>query len=78
MSRAYAGVLGPLAMAVVICRGWLASSGVEATLSLATLSLALFAFAGAFLGHLAQTTIDESVRTKLELQLAQHSDKDGA
>ena len=69
MGRVYAGILGPLAMAVVICRGWLGSAGVEGTLTQAILSLALFALVGAILGHIAQSTVDESVRTKLEAQL---------
>jgi hypothetical protein len=72
MGRVYAGILGPLAMCVVICRGWLGSGGVEGTLTLAIAYLALFAALGAILGHLAQTTIDESVRAKLEQELAQH------
>jgi hypothetical protein len=70
MGRVYAGILGPLAMAVVICRGWLASGGVEGTLASATQHLVLFALLGACLGHIAQTTIDESVRAKIEQQLA--------
>lgn len=74
MGRVYAGILGPLAMAVVICRGWLASGGVESTLSQATLSLALFAVVGAILGHLAQSTVDESVRAKLQSQLSHHEE----
>ena len=69
MGRIYAGILGPLAMNVVIFRGWLGSGGVEGTLTLATIYLALFAVAGAILGQLAQSTIDESVRAKLEQQL---------
>jgi hypothetical protein len=73
MGRAYAGILGPLAMAVVICRGWLGSGGVEGTLALATTYLALFAVLGAILGHLAQKTIDESVRATLEQQLTSHA-----
>jgi len=70
MGRVYAGTLGPLAMMVVICRGWLRSGGVEGTLASATICLVLFAIVGAILGHLAETTIDESIRTKLEQQLA--------
>jgi hypothetical protein len=77
MGRAYAGILGPLAMAVVICRGWLVSAGVEGTLSHAVLYLALFAVVGAILGHLAQSTVDESVRARLEQQLAQPGEKTG-
>ena len=71
MGRAYAGILGPLAMAVVICRGWLVSGGVEGTLTQAVTYLALFAVVGAILGHLAQSTVDESVRVKLQAQLEQ-------
>jgi hypothetical protein len=71
MGRAYAGVLGPLAMAVVICRGWLVSGGVEGTLTQATLSLVLFSIVGAILGQIAQSTVDESVRAKLQAQLEQ-------
>jgi hypothetical protein len=56
-------------MTVAICRGWLGSAGVEGTLTSATISLVLFAVAGAILGHIAQTTIDESVQAKLEQQL---------
>ena len=68
MGRVYAGILGPLAMAVIICRGWLESGGVEGTLTLAIGYLAVFLFLR-FLGHIAQTTIDESVRAKIEQQL---------
>jgi hypothetical protein len=71
MGRKYAGILGPLAMAVVICRGWLASGGAETTLSSAIAYLALFSVVGAIIGQIAQTTVDESVRTKLEQQLTQ-------
>jgi hypothetical protein len=69
MSRVYAGILGPLAMTVVICRGWLSGGGAEGTLVLATISLVAFAVVGAILGHIAQSTIDESVRAKLEQEL---------
>jgi hypothetical protein len=69
MGRHYAGILGPLAMMVVICRGWFGSGGVEGTLIAATLSLVGFALLGATLGHIAQTTIDQSVRDKMEREL---------
>jgi hypothetical protein len=73
MGRVYAGILGPLAMTVVICRGWFESGGVEGTLILATMHLVAFAVVGAILGHLAQQAIDESVRAKLEQQLTRHA-----
>jgi hypothetical protein len=71
MGRVYAGVLGPLAMIVVICRGVAGSGGAVNTLSLATVYLAIFSIVGAVIGHIAQSTIDESVRARLEQQLAQ-------
>lgn len=70
MGRTYAGILGPLAMAVAICRGLAESGGVEGTLSWATVCLVVFSIVGAVVGHIAQSTVDESVRMKLELQLA--------
>jgi hypothetical protein len=73
MGRTYAGILGSLALAVVIARGWLASAGVEPTLALATFSLAVFGVVGALLGHIAQTTIDQSIQAKLERQLLEQN-----
>ena len=77
MGRAYAGILGPLAMAVVICRGWFGSGDAVGTLGLATLYLAIFSVVGALIGQLAQATIDESVRGKLQQQLNQPAGKTG-
>jgi len=70
MGRIYAGVLGPLAMAVVICRGLKDSAGLEGTLTLAVVALAIYALVGAVVGQIAQATVDESVRLKIEQQLA--------
>jgi hypothetical protein len=64
-------------MTVAIFRGCLASGGVEGTLSSAVLCLLLFALLGAVLGHIAQATIDESVRSALEMQLAQQTESTG-
>ncbi len=73
MARTYAGILGTLAMAVVICRGCLQASGVQGTLTTAIFSLILFALVGAILGRIAQSTIDESVQSQLQQQLTQHA-----
>ena len=70
MGRVYAGVLGPLAMAVVICRGWFSAGDAVSTLGLATVYLAIFSIVGALIGQIAQVTVDESVRSKLEQELA--------
>ena len=70
MGRFYAGILGPLAMTVIICRGIKDSAGLEGTLTLAIVALAIYAMIGSVLGQIAQATIDESVRLKIEQQLA--------
>ena len=75
MGRVYAGVLGPLAMAVVICRGWFGSGDAVGTLGLATTYLAIFSVVGALIGQIAQATIDESVRAKLQQELNQPTGK---
>jgi hypothetical protein len=70
MGRLYAGILGSLAMAVVLCRGVMDSAGVEGSLTLAMFSMIVFAVVGSVLGHIAQLTVDESVRLKIERELA--------
>jgi hypothetical protein len=70
MGRIYAGILGPLAMAIVICRGIKNSGGIENTLTLAIVALAIYAIVGSVLGQIAQATVDESVQQKIEQQLA--------
>ena len=75
MGRVYAGILGPLAMAVVICRGWFGSGDAAATLGLAISYLAIFSIVGALIGQIAQATIDESVRARLQQQLNQPTGK---
>lgn len=70
MGRSYAGVLGYLAAAIVLTRGILMGSGVTGTLQLAIAAMALFATIGFVVGTIAQSTIDQSVRQQMELQLA--------
>jgi hypothetical protein len=78
MGRVYAGILGPLAMAVVICRGLNDSAGLEGTLTLAIVALAIYAIVGSIVGQIAQATVDESVRQKIEKQLAASAGDGGA
>ena len=70
MGRAYAGVLGYLAAALTLFRGFMANGGVEGTVMSAIAALAIFALIGFVLGSIAQATVDHSVRQKLESSLA--------
>ena len=70
MGRAYAGILGPLAFALVCARGVLAAGGAEATLLAATAALFVFAGIGYLAGQLADYLVRESVRTQFQTAMA--------
>ena len=70
MGRAYAGVLGYLAAALTLFRGFMARGGVEGTLVTAIVVMVIFALIGYVLGSIAQATVDHSVRQQLESSLA--------
>ena len=69
MGRAYAGVLGPLAFAIVLARGVLAESGLESTLATACVALFGFAALGWIAGLLAERFVEESVRSRFQAML---------
>ncbi|MFI4873893.1 MAG: hypothetical protein ACIALR_01050 [Blastopirellula sp. JB062] len=81
MARNYAGVLGLTAFVTVLVRGFLDYGGVESTLQIACVAMALFAATGWFIGGAAERIVDESVRErvnqeldKLQLELQAESD----
>lgn len=71
MARAYALVMGYLGMAVTLLRGVRAGAGIDATLLTAIGAMIAMALVGAVVGAIAQHTVDESVRSLLEKQLAE-------
>jgi len=70
MGRAYAGILGPLACAIVIARGVVSGSGVEATLLAACGGLFAFAALGYVVGQVADYLIRDSVRSQFQSAMA--------
>lgn len=70
MGRAYAGVLGYLATTLVLARGILTGAGLESTLLTALGAMALFAAIGLVVGMIAQTTVDQAMRERLEAELS--------
>ncbi len=69
MARAYAGVLGSLAVAVTFARGALLGAGFEGTVQTAVLAMLALAGVGLIVGQLAEATVDESIRHKLQAQI---------
>lgn len=62
--------MGYLGMAVTLLRGAKEGAGVEATLLTAVLAMAALAAVGAVIGAIAQTTVDESVKQRLEKEIS--------
>lgn len=78
MARAYAGVLGSLALAVTFARGAILELGVEATVTMALIAMLALALVGLVVGQIAEATVDESVRQRLQKQIEEHEAKQQA
>jgi hypothetical protein len=70
VGRTYAGVLGPIAFLTVALRGWKQGSGVEPSLLSAWLALVAFAALGYVVGRLAAWIVEESVKSRINQELA--------
>ncbi|MCC9605977.1 hypothetical protein LOC68_20200 [Blastopirellula sp. JC732] len=69
MARNYAGVLGLIAFVTVLVRSFLDMGGIESTLQVACVAMALFAATGWFIGGAAERIVDESVRERVNQEL---------
>ncbi len=69
MGRNYAGTLGLLAFATTIARGVGAGGSSGTTLGFACLHLFVFAGIGGILGWLAERTVEESVRGRMNAEM---------
>ena len=76
MGRAYAGILGPLAFALLAARGVVAASGVEGTLLAATSALFVFAAIGYLAGQTADFLVRDSVRFQFQAAMAAWDEKE--
>jgi hypothetical protein len=66
----YAGILGLLAFLTCVVRGLIHGESPSSVLLLATLSLAVFALIGSIFGSLASRAVEDSVRGRLQAELA--------
>lgn len=69
MARTYAGILGPLALAVSLMHGILAGGGTDSVLWAAWCHFLLFAAIGAMIGWLAQQIVADSVNGRIAAEL---------
>ena len=70
VGRIYAGVLGPLAVVVVVIRGLRRGAATETTMLAGALCLLGFAALGYIVGRIADGIVDDSAQTKVEFELA--------
>ena len=70
MGRSYAGILGPLAFALVTARGAIGGWALEPTLLSASAALFVFAAIGFFAGQLAEFLVGQSVRVQFQAAMA--------
>jgi hypothetical protein len=75
VGQKYAGVLGTLACLLAIARGMLAGAGMESTMAAAIASLFGFAAAGWLAGRVAETLVEQSVRTRFEAAMKEMAEK---
>lgn len=74
MGRQYGSILGLLAMSTVLTRGAISGANVEGTIITAIACLFVFAAIGLLIGLVAEATVDESVRSRLQSQLHDFDD----
>ncbi len=69
MGRAYAGILATVAFATVIARSLMASSSTVSTMKMACLCLAIFGTIGWIIGAIAQMSVEDSVRARIDVEV---------
>jgi hypothetical protein len=70
MGRSYAGILGPLAFALVVARGAVAGWPLEPTLLSASVAVFVFAALGYLAGQTADFLVSQSVQTQFHTAMA--------
>lgn len=70
MARRFAGIMASIGMSVVLFRALKNGNGFESAVISALSWMVTLGLVGVVVGAIAQATVDESVRTKIEQELA--------
>jgi len=73
MARRYAGILALVGMSVVLIRSLKNGSSVESAVMASLGGMLLLGLVGMIVGAVAQATVEESVRSQIERDLAKNS-----
>jgi len=66
LSQVYGGTLALIAFLAIVVRGLAAGTPAATTLLAASISLPIFFLVGCMIGWIADRTIDESIRSRIE------------
>ena len=69
MARTYAGILAHVGMLVVLFRALKDGAGFDGTILTALVTMGLLAAVGMMIGAIAEATIEESVRSRMQAEL---------
>lgn len=78
MARRYAAIMALVGMSVVLVRGLVRGAGLEESITASLVWMAIFATIGTLVGGVAQQTIEESVQSLMEQELAASDDALGS
>jgi hypothetical protein len=73
MARRYAGILALVGMSVVLTRALKNGASVESAVMASLGGMLVLGFVGMIVGAVAQATVEESVRSQIERNLAKTS-----
>jgi len=78
VARTFAAIMALIGMQVILLRAMKDGAGFEGTIPTALAWMALLGAIGMIVGTIAQATVDESVRTKIEAEFAAISSENEA
>ena len=78
VGRTFAGILGHVALTLIVARGMRYGAGFNSTLCSALLGLAAFALLGFCAGTLAEWIVEQSVRARVAAEVESQSAKTAA
>ena len=78
MGRAYAGILGPVALVMVLARYLIGGGDADSTLAVAILSLFTFSAIGFLVGQVADRIVVDEVTNRLSEELKARKKADSA
>ena len=75
MAPTYAGILGPLALLVVLAQGTVHGNSLQSTLMVGWIALIAFSAIGYVAGRIAETTVDRGFQDRVNAEIENMSER---